>query len=187
MTPLSPKRRILVAAGVVIGGLSVLIGAAAAVGSTLPREHVVTVYATLAASPDSVWRVISDPLSAPTWRRNLTRVEIIDPSGDRVRWREFEGSEAVTYEIELAVPPSRLVTRIVDDDLPYGGRWEYEIEPAGTGTTVTITERGYVTPAAFRFMARYILGYDTTLRSYLKQLGDHFGESVTPETRTPGL
>ena len=42
-----------------------------------------------------------------------------------------------------------------------------------------ITEDGYVNNPLFRFMARFFFGYASTLDSYMKSLGEKFGEQVT--------
>ena len=77
--------------------------------------------------------------------------------------------------------PRRLVLRIATDDLPFGGTWTYEIAAVEGGATLRITEDGFVKPALFRFMARFIFGHTATIEQYLKDLGKKFGEDVTPE------
>jgi hypothetical protein len=42
-----------------------------------------------------------------------------------------------------------------------------------------ITEDGYVNNLLFRFMARFVFGYASTLDFYMKSLGEKFGEQVT--------
>jgi hypothetical protein len=42
-----------------------------------------------------------------------------------------------------------------------------------------ITEDGYVSNPLFRFMARFVFGYTSTVDSYMKSLGEKFGEQVT--------
>ncbi len=46
--------------------------------------------------------------------------------------------------------------------------------------TLRITERGEIRSAFFRFMARFIFGYTSTMETYLRDLGTKFGEVVTP-------
>ncbi len=72
--------------------------------------------------------------------------------------------------------------RIADDSLPYGGTWTFELAPAeGGGTTLTITEDGFVEPAIFRALARFVFGYHATMEGYLAGLGRRFGETVIVE------
>ena len=70
--------------------------------------------------------------------------------------------------------------RIADPTLPFGGTWTYEIAPADSGSVVTITESGEVKSPIFRFMARFVFGYTSTMDGYLEALGKKYGETVTP-------
>jgi hypothetical protein len=74
------------------------------------------------------------------------------------------------------VPPQKLVTRIADPKLPFGGTWAFEIAPTAEGATLRITERGYVTNPFFRFMSRFVFGQTSTMESYLRSLAKKFGE-----------
>jgi hypothetical protein len=67
-------------------------------------------------------------------------------------------------------PPRRLVTRIADEDLPFGGTWTYELEPLGASTRVILTENGEVYNPIFRFVSRFLLGHDATMIVYLDAL-----------------
>jgi hypothetical protein len=74
------------------------------------------------------------------------------------------------------IPQQRLVGRIADPKLPFGGTWTFEITPTAEGATLRITERGYVTNPLFRFLSRFVFGYTTAIESYLKSLARKFGE-----------
>lgn len=50
-----------------------------------------------------------------------------------VRWRETGRDGTITYEVDAAEPPRRLVIRIADPKLPFGGTWTYVLEPDGGG------------------------------------------------------
>ena len=77
----------------------------------------------------------------------------------------------MTYEVGQADPPRKLVTRIADPHLPFGGTWTYEIVAgAESGSTLTITENGEVYNPFFRFISRYVMGYTATMDRYLQAL-----------------
>jgi uncharacterized protein YndB with AHSA1/START domain len=115
------------------------------IGSLLPREHVATVSARIAASPTHVWETITQPDSFATWRSDLTRVEILPATAAGPSWREHGRNGTMTMVLEGAEPPLRMATRILDENLPFGGRWEFDIAPDGADASrVTITERGWV-------------------------------------------
>jgi hypothetical protein len=93
-------------------------------------------------------------------------------------WRETDkGGQTIAYEAVESAPPRRLVTRIADPSLPFGGTWTYDIAPAssGSGPTLSITENGEVYNPVFRFVSRYIMGHAATIDSYLKAVKARLG------------
>ncbi len=48
------------------------------------------------------------------------------------------------------------------------------------GTEVTVTEEGWVEPALFRVVMKLRGGAHKTIDGYLRSLGAHFGETVSP-------
>jgi uncharacterized protein YndB with AHSA1/START domain len=152
-----------------IGGLVVvaLIALVLIVGWSLPVTHHVTRSVSLRAPPDSVFALISHPAEFPQWRSDVTRVEPAPAEGGHGRFREVGQNGAILYQVESAVPNRRLVTRIVDRSLPFGGAWTYEIIPSAGSTTLQITEDGEVYNPLFRFVSRFITGQTSTLDRFL--------------------
>jgi hypothetical protein len=150
----------------ILGGIIALI---AIVGSTLPVRHTATRSATFKAAPQQLWDVISGP---PTWRPDVIRYEELPPRDGHRLWIEYgKGSSKMTYEAVESDPPRRLVTRIADPNLPFGGTWTYEVALASDGgSTLTITENGEVYNPIFRFVSRYIMGYTATMDRYVQAL-----------------
>ena len=153
-------------------GIGVLIMAAIValvliIGWSLPVSHHVTRSASLRASPDSIFALISRPADFPQWRSDVTRVESAPPEGGRARFREVGKNGAILYQVEAIIPNQRLVTRIADQSLPFGGAWTYEVIPSGESTTLRITEDGEVYNPLFRFVSRFIVGHTATLDRYL--------------------
>ncbi|MGH9824216.1 MAG: LIC10604 family protein, partial [Blastocatellia bacterium] len=89
--------------------------------------------------------------------------------------------QKITDERVESTAPRLMVTRIADANLPFGGSWKYEIEKAGDGSIITITEDGEVYNPVFRFVSRFIMGHSATIEGYLKDLGNKFGEQVKIE------
>ena len=168
---------IAIAVGVVVGLIVLIV----VIGSILPRDHVATMSARISAPPARVWATITQPDSFPMWRSDLTRVEALPAGPSGASWREHSRNGAMTMVVESAESPKRMVTRIVDQNLPFGGRWEYDIEPDGPDASrVTITERGWVSNPIFRFVSRFVMGHTATIDAYLRALGKHFGSEPTP-------
>jgi uncharacterized protein YndB with AHSA1/START domain len=150
------------------------------VGMLLPREHTARSHATINAPPDSVWRALTDVAAFPTWRDDVSRVETLPSASGRRTWREIGKHDAITLEESTAEPPRRLVLRIADPTLPFGGSWTYDVAPDGAGSRVTITEDGVVHNPVFRFMSRFVFGHHATQEAYLRALGRKFGQRATP-------
>jgi hypothetical protein len=164
----------------IVGGvLLAVVVLALVVGAMLPRDHVASSNADIPAPPDSVWNAIADVANAPKWR-DVKSVEILSTTGEPLRWREVSGFGPIIFVQEESNAPRRFVARIADTDQGFGGTWTYDIEPAGNGSRVTITERGFVTNPLFRFLSRFVFGYHGTQEAYLRALGKKFGAAVTP-------
>ena len=160
---------------IVLGTLALLALVVAVVGWSLPVKHRASRSATYPATPDAVYAAITRVEDFPAWRTGMKKVEVVEPAAGGRRFREFSGDGAILFVVEEAVPPSRLVTRIADRSLPFGGSWTYELTPAATGTSLRITEDGEVYNPIFRFMSRFVFGHQTTIDTYLKDLGRRFG------------
>lgn len=152
----------------------------AIVGMLLPKEHTARSHATIKATPDSVWRTLTDVEAFPSWRGDVSRVEVLSSPSGRKTWREIGKHGSITLEEVAAEPPRRLVGRIADPSLPFGGTWTYDVAPDAGGSRVTITEDGVVHNPIFRFMSRYIFGHYGTQEAYLRSLGRKFGHDATP-------
>lgn len=165
----------------IAGVLVLVVVVVAAIGLVLPKGHVASAAARYRASPDTVWAALTDVPGLASWRADLTKVETLPDRDGRRAWRETGKDGTVTYETVETDPPRRLVTRIADTGLPFGGSWTYELTPVDGGTRLTITERGEVYNPIFRFMARFVFGYTATMTGVLQSLGRKFGEDVRPE------
>jgi len=170
-------------------GVLVLLGMAVAllvlivvVGYLLPKSHVVHSSAQYSKPPDAVWTAITDYKSFPQWRGDVRSVDELPAKNGNPAWREHGANGDISYEAVEARPPMRLVTRISDQNLPFGGTWEYVVSPApGGGSSLTITERGEVYNPVFRFVSRFVMGQHITINRYLRSLGRKFGENTTPK------
>lgn len=154
----------------VLAVLAASVALVALVGVLLPRHHVETRSATLPGSPEAVFAAIADVGGYAAWRRSLSAVEVLPPVEGRARWVEVSGGDRIAMEQVERAAPHRLVTRIADPDLPFGGTWTFELEPADAGTRVTITERGEIRNPIFRALARFVFGYGATMERFLDEL-----------------
>lgn len=168
---------------IIVGAIAVLVAGAVVVGYLLPRDHVVAMNARIDGSPDSVWAVVTNPSVYPTWRPQVTKVDLLPPVPTGRSWRESTSDGTITYVATVSDPPHRLVTEIADKNLPFGGQWEYRIEAldsAGRASIVTITERGSVYNPIYRFVSRFVMGHTATIDAYLRALSKRFGSEAVP-------
>jgi len=116
------------------------------IGTQLPQKHTASKEGFLPVAPDVLW-----PALLELGDRSIALATV---SEDR---------------------PRRLVVRIADDSLPFGGRWTYDLSPEGSGTRLRITEDGEVYNPFFRFMSRYVFGHEATMTSYFAAAERRFG------------
>lgn len=156
---------------IVVVALICIVALAALVGSQLPQAHRASREARFRVPPEAVWAAITDVEAFPSWRADVKRVQRLPDRDGRPVWVEESGRRKMTMMLERAEPPHLLVGRIADPDLPFGGTWTYDIKPAPGGSTLTITENGEIYNPIFRFMARFVFGYEGTMTGYLESLG----------------
>jgi uncharacterized protein YndB with AHSA1/START domain len=166
---------------IVLGSAVALIALMWAIGSAVPREHTATRLALYRQPPEKVWAAITEVESMPQWRKDMKGVKRLPDVNGMPAWVETLGTGEMPLQVEEWDPPRRMVARIMDDNLPFGGTWTYEVASAEGGSALRLTESGFVKPAIFRFMARFVFGYTSTMEQYLKDLGRKFGEDVTPQ------
>jgi len=135
---------ILIALVVVAAVVAVI----AAIGATLPRDHVATRSLAVRRPPEEVWPAIMQATAA----------------------------SGVPVDVVESDPPRRHVTRVKDTEKMFGGTWTITIAPSPTGSTLTITEDGWVGNPIFRFVSRYVIGHHATMDGMLKTVAKTFGE-----------
>jgi hypothetical protein len=147
-----------------------LVTAVFAVGWFLPVAHVASRSASFARPPQDIYAAVSDVATYPRWWDELSEVEMLPTTNDRVRFRQHTSSGPIVMEVVESVPVSRFVTRIDDPEQPFGGTWTFALTPEGAGTRLTITERGEVYNPVFRFLSRFVFGHTGTIDSFLDAL-----------------
>ena len=158
-------RWLLRAAAIIVAALVV----ATLIGWRMPRSHRASREQVIAATPESIWAAITAVDAFPSWRPGVETVQRLDRGGQHA-WIEDGDSGRITFVIERTEAPRLLITRIADPELPFGGTWTYEIAAAAQGTRVRITEDGEIYNPLFRFVARFVFGYEQTMASYLEAL-----------------
>jgi Polyketide cyclase / dehydrase and lipid transport len=162
---------------VVVAGLLVLVGVIALVGLFLPKGHRASRTVVYSAPPASVFAAITDFAKFPEWRTGVTDVEILADEGGNTRFREQGPHGPVTYRVDERRPGSRLVTRIDDPSLPFGGTWTLEVKPVAAGTELTITEDGEIYNPIFRVLSKVVFSPYQTIDTYQADLRNRLARS----------
>jgi uncharacterized protein YndB with AHSA1/START domain len=147
-----------------------------AIGSLLPRDHVATRVGRYHQPPEKIWVAITDVDAMPSWREGLNSVKLLPERNGLPAHIEFTSAGQLPMETVEMTPPRKLVNRIAGSNLPFGGTWTFEVEPAADGATLRITENGYVTNPVFRVVSRFVLGYTSEIEKYLRSLAKKFDE-----------
>ncbi|HEY5062608.1 MAG TPA: winged helix DNA-binding protein [Gemmatimonadaceae bacterium] len=103
-------------------------------------------------------------------------VDMLPNANGRTRYRETGKNGSILYEVERSTPDRELVGRIADQSLPFGGTWTFTLTPGDAGTTLSITEDGEVYNPLFRFVSRFVMGYDSTIDTYLRDIAKRVGQ-----------
>jgi uncharacterized protein YndB with AHSA1/START domain len=154
-----------------IAGIAGIVALAGLVGLMLPKAHEAWKLETFRATPAAVFAVVSDFAKYPEWRTGVTRVDIAPgASGEGALVTEHGPNGPIAYRIELLQPPSKIVTRIADPDLAFGGTWTYEILNNDSGSDLVITENGEIYNPFFRVMSRLFFSPTETIEGYMADL-----------------
>ncbi len=146
----------------IVGGLAALVALAWVIGSRIPEEHVATVAADYSAPPEKIYAAISEPEKFMEWRRGLKSVAVQDGV-----ITEVSSFGPMSYRFAERVPGRKLVTADASGpEKGFTGSWTFEIEPAASGSRLTITERGRVFSPFFRLMSKLFFSYEDTARNY---------------------
>jgi uncharacterized protein YndB with AHSA1/START domain len=141
------------------------------IGYLLPVKHTASIQVSVPASPAETWTRLTDVKAYPAWRKEVRSVNVRSP----LEWVEVnDRGDSLPLKIVAQDPGQRLVTEIRGPGLPFGGSWEFRLKDNGASTLVTITEHGEVYNPLFRFVSKFIMGQDATLKRYAASIDNSF-------------
>ncbi|PKA16052.1 LIC10604 family protein [Leptospira haakeii] len=143
-------------------------------GYLLPKDHIASVEKDFSSSPESIYKIIRNVREYQVWRRGLKSVDI---ESDTI-WAESDShGNNIRFGFIEERSPNYLRTKILNEDLPFGGGWEFEISQNGPITKLKITENGFVSNPLFRVLSKYVFGHDATMKAYLEDLSGRLKSS----------
>lgn len=93
----------------IVIALVALIAMAWIIGALLPREHSATCVARFKATPRALYDSIVDVAGARSWRKELTKVELLPSRDGKAAWIEESSWGKVNYVREVDEPATRIV------------------------------------------------------------------------------
>ena len=144
-------------------------------GYLLPKDHIASVEKSFSSSPQDIYKIVRNVSEYKDWRSGLKSVEV---ESDTI-WTESDShGNNIRFGIIEERSPNYLRTKILSEDLPFGGGWEFEISSNGPNTKLKITEKGFVTNPLFRVLSKFVFGHDATMKTYLEDLGKRLESPV---------
>ena len=141
------------------------------IGSLLPQNHVVSRTMEINKPVATVWKLINEHSNQVAWRSGLRAVEVkTNNKGNTIIIETDNNGDAIRFEIIELIPQQKLVSKIADKTLPFGGTWTISLKPSQQGCLLTITEQGEVYNPFFRFMSRFIFGHTASIDNYMTDL-----------------
>ena len=171
-------KRWLVILLVILVGLPLI---AYGVGLFIPRDHAVSMAIDFEkASVEQVWKLVTDFGNTPSWRSDVTKIDMHGETDGKLRFTEHSSMGEITFEV-IEQQPGKQVVRIADDDEPFGGTWTWVVSPRPNGgTSVRITEVGFVKNPIFRAIGAVFFSPTDTMEGYLRALAAKLGETAEP-------
>lgn len=166
---------------IALAGLTILVGVLAlalVLGLLTPATRQFSRRLTLAAPPEAVWTVLTEPQQQLSWRPTLKRCLPLPNRMGKPVWQEvLVSGEALAYVELERVAPKRWC-RASAEPGAFVGRWTYDLVPVAGGTRLTLTERDTIPNPFLRFTKRYLLGEATEAETTLRQLAAYFGHGA---------
>ena len=170
-------RWLAIGLGVVVGILVILAG----IGYSMPNAHVAQVEADFRASPDAVYRLLSDIENWPEWHPSVAEMNEVGDDEDQPTWRISGPDGSMVITLTGRQPPRRFTT--LADGGMFIGRWTYVVEPRSSGARVTVTEEARIDNLVIRGLAVF-RNKTATMERMLRALGEEMGERVEPRALT---
>lgn len=166
-------------AGAVVGLLILVFLVILAWGAGLPVDHTAYCSASIGRDSKTLFDDVENDGESPAWRPEVVRVMRARDRAGRPVWVEI-GARGMSLQYDETASSrnaGRIVRTIDDPGAPFGGTWTYTFVPDGPqAAMIAIRENGEIYNPLFRFLARYVVGYTSTMRTFISDLAAKYGE-----------
>lgn len=142
------------------------------IGLSMPARREYLRQSELKASPDKVFRAVTDVASQPAWRSDVKEIKVVDS----ISWTEipYRGTP-LTFRVKQKVENHIFEIEIVES-ASINGSWIGIFEQNGTGTKVEFKEVIVVKNPFMRVMSVLFTDLDKTMDLYMRNLRNKLGE-----------
>jgi hypothetical protein len=166
------KKAVLLVAGILVALILIVL----VIGLLTPEEHHASRTLRTKQPPQAIWDAINDHANEPQWRDDVASVVSVGERNGKPVWQENYKDGNTLQLMTTESKPSAQMVREIAEEGPFSGRWEIDIQPIASGSSVKITEIGKVSNPFFRFISKYIIGHTYQMEKYLTSLARKFGE-----------
>ncbi len=155
---------VVIVVSLLIFGVPLIMGASAA------SYHESSVSAQIEKPIEKAWPLLINPQLAKEINSNVKSIEVLPRSKKGMLvWKEsYGGDDYMILEVVEEVKHQKRVVEINETPMPFSGRWIFEVEsPSDSSFTLKITEKAEVHNILFRFIYKYIWGYDFIIGQFL--------------------
>lgn len=158
--------------------LFVLFGCIGLAGLLLQPSQSATVERNIASRPESVWRVLTDVARQPEWRSELARVEVLDSTPGRERWKEqLRHGPTMEFKTTKQEPGTYWELSFFGS---VEGRWKGRLEELPDGSTrIVVEESVSVHNPWMRVISRLFFNPGAIAEKYLADLAGAVERSST--------
>ncbi len=140
-------------------------------GKTLPLHHIASVKVDLPVKKEQVWPILVDYENLPKWWSDVQSVTTeVKPSGQKISWNLDQHGQKIGFVTIIQIENKKLVRQIESEGQPFGGTWTFELEDKGEGSTLKLTEAGFVTSPFYRAVMVLFIGTRKTMNSFTESL-----------------
>lgn len=149
------------------------------IGMLLPPDFRAEVTAQIGAPRERIFKDILDIRRFPVSGSMMKARGDLPPQDGKPAWKEHIGMSEVHAVVSEQTAPERIVFDLRDTVVPMTSRWIFTLEPADSGTKVTVVQEGRVDKGSvhtpmFRFIMRLTGGARSGPRDYLKRIAEAY-------------
>ena len=158
--------------------LVVIFAALYLVGAFMPVKHQISVAKNIKLDRAKLWRLLTDYSKYPKWRSDISSVERLEDRDGAEVWGETDSrKQQIAYQTRDVIEGTQFKRIIVSENLAFGGAWIFQLKDAAEGSELTIREEGEVYHPLFRVLGKYVFGFDTSIKRFLRDLEQEVTQS----------